>query len=348
MLTTDFDYPLPQELIAQYPLPQRSASRLLHIPGNPPALYDRSFSELPDLLKAGDLLVLNDSRVFPARLHGSKASGGKVEILIERLLDGKRVWAHMRASKPARAGTIIVLPEGARAEVLGRQDDLFELQFDCSGTLLEYLERAGEMPLPPYIGRAEQDSDRDRYQTVYARATGAVAAPTAGLHFEQALFERLRARGIDWVYVTLHVGAGTFQPVRTERIEDHRMHSEYVQVSAETCARINSAAQGGRVIAVGTTVVRSLESAAAGGRLQPFSGETNLFISPGYRFKIIDALITNFHLPRSSLLMLVCAFGGYEPVMRAYRHAVENRYRFFSYGDAMFLEKRDLTANTRE
>jgi S-adenosylmethionine:tRNA ribosyltransferase-isomerase len=339
MLTSDFDYELPAELIAQYPLPQRSASRLLRISGEAPALRDGFFTELPDLLRPGDLLVLNDSRVFPARLQGHKRSGGKVEILIERLLDDNRAWAHMRASKPCKPGAIIEFPEGVHAEVLARQDDLFELRFDCAETVLAYLERAGQIPLPPYIERPQIDADRERYQTVFSRAAGAVAAPTAGLHFEQSLFERLRARNIDWTYVTLHVGAGTFQPVRTERTEDHRMHSEYVEVSAAACARINAAAQNGRIVAVGTTVVRSLEAAAAGGLLQPFAGETNLFITPGYRFKIIDALITNFHLPRSSLLMLVCAFGGYEPVMQAYRHAVQQQYRFFSYGDAMLLEK---------
>jgi S-adenosylmethionine:tRNA ribosyltransferase-isomerase len=340
MLTSDFDYELPAELIAQYPLPQRSASRLLRISsGEAPAFQDSFFTELPDLLRPGDLLVLNDSRVFPARLQGHKRSGGKVEILIERLLADNRAWAHMRASKPCKPGAVIEFPEGVHAEVLARQDDLFELQFDCAQTVLAYLERAGQIPLPPYIERPQIDADRERYQTVFSRAAGAVAAPTAGLHFEHSLFERLRARNIDWTYVTLHVGAGTFQPVRTERTEDHHMHSEYVEVSAAACARINAVAHNGRIVAVGTTVVRSLEAAAAGGLLQPFAGETNLFITPGYRFKIIDALITNFHLPRSSLLMLVCAFGGYEPVMRAYRHAVQQQYRFFSYGDAMLLEK---------
>ncbi|HEX5055192.1 MAG TPA: tRNA preQ1(34) S-adenosylmethionine ribosyltransferase-isomerase QueA [Gammaproteobacteria bacterium] len=339
MLTRDFDYELPPELVAQHPLPQRSASRLLYIPAQDTELFeDKIFSELPSLLRAGDLLVFNDSRVFPARLYGRKTSGGQIEILIERLLGTHRALAHIRASKSPKPGSRLILPEEVQAEVLARRDDLFELEFHCMEPLLSYLQRAGQIPLPPYIARVPDAADHDRYQTVFARAPGAVAAPTAGLHFEQPLFDALKKRGIDWVYVTLHVGAGTFRPVRAEKIQEHRMHSEYVEVSADVCQRIKeTAARGGRVVAVGTTVVRSLEAAAADGELKPFTGETRLFITPGYRFRTIDMLITNFHLPRSSLLMLVSAFGGYERIMQAYRHAVRLRYRFFSYGDAMLL-----------
>jgi S-adenosylmethionine:tRNA ribosyltransferase-isomerase len=341
MLTSDFDYELPPELIAQHPLPQRSASRLLYI--SPQVeLQDLSFSGLPALLQAGDLLVFNDSRVFPARLYGRKTSGGQIEILIERLLGTRRALAHVRASKSPKPGSRLILPEEVEAEVLARRDDLYELEFHCAESLLDYLQRVGQIPLPPYISRTADEADRERYQTVYARNAGAVAAPTAGLHFDEPLFAALRERGINWVYVTLHVGAGTFQPVRAEKIQEHRMHSEYVEVSAEVCERIKETkARGGRVVAVGTTVVRSLESAAAGGEFKAFAGETSLFITPGYRFKTIDMLITNFHLPRSSLLMLVCAFGGYERVMSAYWHAVREGYRFFSYGDAMLLHKAD-------
>jgi S-adenosylmethionine:tRNA ribosyltransferase-isomerase len=339
MLTSDFDYELPPELIAQYPLPQRSASRLLYIPPKV-EFEDRQFSELPALLQSGDLLVFNDSRVFPARLYGHKTSGGQIEILIERLLDSHRALAHIRASKALKPGGKLLLPEDAQAEVVARRDDLFELMFDCRDSLLDYLQRAGQIPLPPYITRAAEHADQERYQTVYARNAGAVAAPTAGLHFDQPVFEELQNRGIECVYVTLHVGAGTFQPVRAENIQEHRMHSESVEVSADVCQRIKETiTRGGRVVAVGTTVVRSLEAAAAGGELKPFAGETRLFITPGYRFRIVDMLLTNFHLPRSSLLMLVSAFGGYERVMSAYRHAIRQGYRFFSYGDAMLVHK---------
>jgi S-adenosylmethionine:tRNA ribosyltransferase-isomerase len=340
MLTRDFDYELPPELIAQHPLPQRSASRLLYMPPQDTGFEDRVFSGLPQLLRAGDLLVFNDSRVFPARLYGHKTSGGQIEILIERLLDGRRALAHIRASKALKPGGKLLLPEDVQAEVLTRKDDLFELEFHCPGTLLDYLQRAGQIPLPPYITRAAELADQVRYQTVYARNAGAVAAPTAGLHFDQPVFEELRNRGVECVYVTLHVGAGTFQPVRTENIQEHRMHSEYVEVTADVCRRIEeTSARGGRIVAVGTTVVRSLEAAAADGKLKPFAGETRLFITQGYQFKIVDMLLTNFHLPRSSLLMLVCAFGGYERVMAAYRHAIRQGYRFFSYGDAMLLHR---------
>jgi S-adenosylmethionine:tRNA ribosyltransferase-isomerase len=338
MLTSDFDYELPPRLIAQHPLPQRSASRLLHVPPGDQEFADGLFTTLPQLLRAGDLLVFNDSRVFPARLYGRKTSGGQIEVLIERLLGPRRALAHIRASKSPRPGSRLLLPEEVRAEVLARRDDLFELEFNCAETLLDYLQRAGQIPLPPYITRAPEAVDHERYQTVFARTTGAVAAPTAGLHFDQPVFAALQDRGIDCVYVTLHVGAGTFQPVRTEQVQEHRMHSEYIEVNADVCRRIQETSRrGGRIVAVGTTVVRSLEAAAASGVLQPFTGETDIFITPGYRFRAVDMLVTNFHLPRSSLLMLVCAFGGYERVMRAYRHAVRQNYRFFSYGDAMLL-----------
>jgi S-adenosylmethionine:tRNA ribosyltransferase-isomerase len=344
MLTSDFDYELPPGLIAQHPLAQRSASRLLYLPGQDAEFEDRIFSELPPLLQPGDLLVFNDSRVFPARLYGQKTSGGRIEILIERLLGARRALAHIRASKSPKAGSRLVLPEEVQAEVIGRRDDLFELEFNCAETLLDYLQRAGQIPLPPYITRAPEAADHERYQTVYARTAGAVAAPTAGLHFDQTVFAALQDRGIDCVYVTLHVGAGTFQPVRTEQVQEHRMHSEYIEVNADVCRRIQETSRrGGRIVAVGTTVVRSLEAAAASGVLQPFAGETDIFITPGYRFRAVDMLLTNFHLPRSSLLMLVCAFGGYERVMRAYRHAVRQDYRFFSYGDAMLLHPADAS-----
>lgn len=346
MRTSDFDYPLPEELIAQYPLARRSASRLLYVPHDGD-FEDRLFSELPGLLRPGDLLVFNNTRVFPARVFGRKATGGRIELLVERLLGDRQALAHVRASKSPKAGARLELPAGVEAYVEARQGELFKVTFNCEGTLLEYLEKAGHMPLPPYIVREDEAEDSERYQTVYAQRTGAVAAPTAGLHFDNTLLDTLEAAGIGQAFVTLHVGAGTFQPVRVERVQDHYMHAEQFEVPAEVCRRIEETrARNGRVVAVGTTVVRSLETAAANGALQPFTGETNLFITPGYRFRCIDALITNFHLPRSSLLMLVCAFGGYERMMRAYRHAVWRRYRFFSYGDAMLIE--GLTANERE
>jgi S-adenosylmethionine:tRNA ribosyltransferase-isomerase len=339
MLRRDFQYPLPPDRIAHQPTDRRSASRLLHLASDG-RCHDRQFTDLAELLRAGDLLVFNDTRVIPARLLGHKAgSGGRVEVLVERLLDDHRVLAHVRASKAPGPGTGLELEGGLSVRVEGRQEDLFLLRFAGDTPVLELLERHGHMPLPPYIDRADVPLDRERYQTVYARVPGAVAAPTAGLHFDAALLADLQARGIEFGYVTLHVGAGTFQPVRAERIEDHRMHAERVEVDAAVCERIAAArARGGRVVAVGTTVVRSLESAVRDGAVQPFRGETDIFITPGYRFQAVDALVTNFHLPESTLLMLVCAFAGYDPVMAAYRHAVEAGYRFFSYGDAMFLE----------
>lgn len=346
MRVADFDYLLPPELIAQYPLATRSASRLLTLEAGRGEIADRHFIELPTLLNPGDLLVFNDTRVIPARIFGRKTSGGRVELLVERVLDAQRVLAHVRASIAPKPGSELLLDGEVRVHVLSRQDALFELRFDDARPVFDILQAIGHIPLPPYIQRADQHTDHDRYQTVFARNDGAVAAPTAGLHFDQAMLDRLARQGVESAHVTLHVGAGTFQPVRVEELKDHRMHAEFAEVSAQVCAQVaNTRLRGGRVIAVGTTAVRSLESAAQGGSLAPFSGDTRLFITPGYQFKAVDALITNFHLPRSTLLMLVCAFAGYENVMRAYRHAVEQKYRFFSYGDAMFISQK-ITANT--
>lgn len=338
MQVSDFHFELPEELIADRPLPERTASRLLCLDAVTGSITDRAFADLEGLLRPGDLLVLNDTRVIPARLHGRKATGGRVEVLVERLLDEHRALAHVRASKAPPEGTILHLEGGVEAEVVARDGALFELRFHGGTPVLELLETHGHMPLPPYIRRADTGEDRDRYQTVFARAPGAVAAPTAGLHFDEAMLERLRAAGVETACVTLHVGAGTFQPVRTERVEEHRMHREYIIVDVDTVAAVERARAGGRrVVAVGTTVVRALESAARPGRLAPFRGETDIFIYPGYRFRTIDALVTNFHLPGSSLIMLVSALAGRENVLNAYRHAVAQRYRFFSYGDAMFI-----------
>lgn len=337
MRRSDFRYPLPSELIAQQPAPQRTGSRLLHLDGASGVISDRRFVDLAELLREGDLLVLNDTRVIPARVHGHKATGGRVEILLERVLEGHRVLAHLRGAKRIRTGAEISLPGGALAKVLARNDDLWTLELDVEA--LGYFERYGSMPLPPYIPRPAGPKDVQRYQTVYARQPGAVAAPTAGLHFDTAMLRRCRERGVATATVTLHVGAGTFQPVRAEDLTRHRMHCEWLSVTASVCDSVAAArSAGGRVIAVGTTVVRGLETAAAQGGLCPYEGETRLFILPGYRFRVVDALLTNFHLPESTLLMLVCAFGGFEQVMHAYRHAVAERYRFFSYGDAMFVE----------
>jgi S-adenosylmethionine:tRNA ribosyltransferase-isomerase len=341
MKTSDFDFILPDELIARYPLQERTASRLLHVDGRAGTFEDRLFSELPDFFRPGDLLVFNDTRVIPARLFGRKASGGRFEILIERLLDERRALVHLRASKSPKAGGALWFDAGFTATVLGRRDEWFEIGLDGDQPWLALLERYGQMPLPPYIRREPTPHDRERYQTVYARQPGAVAAPTAGLHFDQALLDRLAARGVERAFVTLHVGAGTFQPVRVERIAEHVMHGEWIEVGAEVCERIRVArSRSGRVIAVGTTVTRALETAARHGEIQPWRGETRIFIYPGYRFRCVDALITNFHLPESTLLMLVAAFAGRTEILNAYRHAVEHRYRFFSYGDAMFVTRR--------
>jgi S-adenosylmethionine:tRNA ribosyltransferase-isomerase len=343
MRRADFAYDLPEDLIAQRPPIERSGSRLLHLERatlgcTRARLHDLRFIDLPALLRAGDLLVFNDTRVIPARVVGSKPTGGQVEILLERVLDGRRILAHVHASKPLRSDVPVALPGGVEARYIGRRDDLFEIELGADP--LQYFEQYGSMPLPPYIARAAEADDVTRYQTIYAREPGAVAAPTAGLHFDDAMMARCRQTGVSTAFVTLHVGAGTFQPVRVDDLAQHRMHAERVSVGADVCAAIERThAAGRRVVAVGTTVVRSLEAAAQQGRLAPFSGETRLFITPGFRFAVVDALLTNFHLPESTLLMLVCAFAGYDAVMQAYRHAVSERYRFFSYGDAMFLER---------
>ncbi|QSP94099.1 tRNA preQ1(34) S-adenosylmethionine ribosyltransferase-isomerase QueA [Marinobacter salinisoli] len=338
MNVSDFYFDLPDELIARYPLSERSASRLLCLDGMSGQTVHRQFSDITALLQPGDLLVFNDTRVIPARLFGTKETGGKVEILVERVLGEHELLAHVRASKSPKAGQVIVLEDGSRIRMTSRQDALFHLTCEASEPVLDVLERIGHMPLPPYVDRPDEATDRERYQTVYAREPGAVAAPTAGLHFDEALLDEVRAMGVETAFVTLHVGAGTFQPVRVDRVEDHVMHSEVVHVPQAAVEAVERARRrGGRVIAVGTTSVRSLESASRGGRLRTFRGETDIFISPGYRFETVDALITNFHLPESTLIMLVSAFAGYENVMEAYREAVAEKYRFFSYGDAMFI-----------
>ena len=337
MRRSEFHYDLPPELIAQAPLPERTQSRLLALDGATGALQDRSFGELTELLNPGDLLVLNNTRVIPARLFGSKESGGQIEVLVERVLGGNRVLAQIRASKPPKPGMQLTL-EGLPARVVARHAELYELAFADGENAIELLDAVGHVPLPPYIERSDQPDDRERYQTVYAQTAGAVAAPTAGLHFDTALLRSLAERGIECAFVTLHVGLGTFQPMRTDNIADHVMHSERLEVSAQACAQVRAArACGGRVIAVGTTSVRALESAATSGEIQPMTGETRIFIHPGYRFNVVDGLITNFHLPESTLLMLVSAFAGTQNTLNAYRHAVQQRYRFFSYGDAMFV-----------
>ena len=336
----DFDFALPPELIAQHPAPERSGSRLLDGRGATPV--DRGFRELPPLLDAGDLLVFNDTRVIKARLYGRKASGGAVEALVERVLPNREVLAHLRASKSPRPGSTLRFAEAFDAELLGRggpDGSLFHLRFDAEPLAL--LEAHGHVPLPPYITHADAADDAERYQTVFAAKPGAVAAPTAALHFDEAVLAALRERGVQTAHVTLHVGAGTFQPVRAERLQDHRMHSEWFEVSEATVAAVVAARErGARVVAVGTTSVRSLESAARDtGTLQAARGETDIFITPGFEFRVVDALLTNFHLPKSTLMMLVSAFAGHADVMALYRHAIEARYRFFSYGDAMLLAR---------
>ncbi|MGM0570605.1 tRNA preQ1(34) S-adenosylmethionine ribosyltransferase-isomerase QueA [Marinobacter sp.] len=338
MKVSDFHFELPDELIARYPMAERSASRMLCLDGISGTLAHRQFRDLPDLLEPDDLLVFNDTRVIPARLFGTKDTGGRVEVLVERVEATDTVLAHVRASKALKAGQRVVLEDGSALVMLDREDALFRLQTESGEAMLDLLERAGHMPLPPYVDRPDENSDRERYQTVYAREAGAVAAPTAGLHFDQSIFDRLAEKGIQTAFVTLHVGAGTFQPVRVEKVEDHVMHSEVATVPEAAVEAIRATRRrGGRVIAVGTTSVRSLESASRGGAVRPFQGETDIFIRPGYRFQTVDAMITNFHLPESTLIMLVSAFAGYHHTMAAYREAVAERYRFFSYGDAMFI-----------
>lgn len=337
MRLSDFSYDLPESLIAQYPPQQRGDSRLLMLNGAAGRVDHLHFSNLIDLINDDDLLVFNDTRVIPARLFGQKESGGKVEVMLERILDEQTVLAKLRASKSPGAGVRLRLENALDAEVQGRQGEFFILRFDVP-SVADALAEYGHMPLPPYIRRDEEAADPERYQTVFARHTGAVAAPTAGLHFTDAFFAQLAERKIEHTFVTLHVGSGTFQPVRTENLDDHEMHSEYLQVSSEVVEKIAATrARGGRVIAVGTTVVRSLETAAQSGTLTPFAGESRLFLRPGSQFNVVDAMVTNFHLPQSTLLMLVCAFAGYHMTLKAYNEAVQEGYRFFSYGDAMFV-----------
>jgi len=341
MRKSDFFYELPEELIAQTPPQRRGDSRLLCL-GADGRMVDRHFSDLPKLLMPGDLLVLNDTRVMPARLFGRKQTGGRIELLIERVLEPGLALAHLRASKSPKPGARLLLDGGFECRVIERRDDFFVLEFLDGVSVEEVLAEVGHLPLPPYIERLDGEEDRERYQTVFARSTGAVAAPTAGLHFDAELLERLVDNGIEHAFVTLHVGSGTFLPVRVDNLDEHRMHAEVCAVPEMTVRRIEAThARGGRVIAVGTTVVRSLETAARSGQLQPYQGETRLFIKPGFVFHSVDALLTNFHLPESTLLTLVCAFAGYREVLAAYHHAVEQRYRFFSYGDAMWLERRE-------
>ncbi|MCZ0926130.1 tRNA preQ1(34) S-adenosylmethionine ribosyltransferase-isomerase QueA [Halomonas janggokensis] len=343
MQRADFHFELPDELIARYPSEQRSDCRLLCVDGQSGGLEHRRFPDLLELLEPGDLLVFNDTRVIPARLHGQKASGGKVEMLLERPLDAHRGLAHIRSSKSPKPGTELIFEGDIHAVVEGRRDALFELRFLGDTPMIALLEAHGHMPLPPYITREDELSDRERYQTVYARRDGAVAAPTAGLHFDQPLLDALAEKGINSAFVTLHVGAGTFQPVRVDNILEHHMHSEWIDVSEDTCQQVRATqAAGKRVIAVGTTSVRCLESAcleSPDNQIAPFSGDTDIFIYPGYEWRCVDALITNFHLPESTLLMLVSAFAGYDNIMHAYQAAVDERYAFFSYGDAMLLTR---------
>jgi S-adenosylmethionine:tRNA ribosyltransferase-isomerase len=334
---SDFQFELPAELIAQHPLRQRSDSRMLHLELGSERSTDRRFRDLPGLLRPGDLLVFNNTRVIPARLFGHKETGGRVEILVERLLNDRECLAQLRVSKVPRADSAIILEDGERLEVAGRHGSFFLLRL-ADGGLGTRLDELGHMPLPPYISREDTAADRERYQTVYASRPGAVAAPTAGLHFDRAVLDAIDALDVCREEVTLHVGAGTFQPVRSEEIEAHRMHAEWLEVSERVCAAVErTRSRGARVIAVGTTAVRSLETAACGRELEPYAGDSQIFIYPGYEFRVIDGLLTNFHLPESTLLMLVCALAGRERILAAYEHAVRERYRFFSYGDAMLL-----------
>ena len=345
MKLSDFHFDLPESLIARYPTKTRSASRLLHLQGATGDIQHSQFTDIVDLLQEGDLLIFNNTRVIPARMLGQKTSGGKVEVLVERMLDSHRVLAHVRSNKSPKPGNRMILEGAVEVEMLERHDALFELKFLTEAPVLEVLEEYGHMPLPPYIDRPDEDSDKERYQTVYNEKPGAVAAPTAGLHFDDQILQALKDKGVNMAYVTLHVGAGTFQPVKVDNILEHKMHAEYAEVPQDVVDVINQTkAAGRRVVAVGTTSVRSLESAAQvskqqGKELTPFFDDTEIFIYPGYEFQVVDAMLTNFHLPESTLIMLVSAFAGQENVMNAYQQAVEQEYRFFSYGDAMFVEK---------
>ena len=363
MKVSDFYFDLPDELIARYPKTERTSSRLLQLNGENGKIFHRTFADVLDLVNAGDLLIFNNTRVIPARMFGRKTSGGKVEVLVERVLTEERFLAHVRSSKAPKEGTELILGEdklgegnGIKAVMLGRQGALFELKIiEKSTALLDILQQIGHMPLPPYIDRPDEDANKERYQTVYNKVPGAVAAPTAGLHFDDELLAKLNAKGVNFAFVTLHVGAGTFQPVRVENIKDHIMHAEYVEVPQDVVeAVLHTKAQGKRVIAVGTTSVRSIESAALEAEkrgssqlLEPYFSDTSIFIYPGKKFRVVDCLITNFHLPESTLIMLVSAFAGYENTMNAYKSAVENQYRFFSYGDAMFMTKNQDVINPK-
>lgn len=354
MRVADFSFELPESLIAHYPQAQRSACRLLALDGPTGELTHGTFTDLLDKLKAGDLLVFNNTRVIPARLFGRKASGGKIEVLVERMLDDHRILAHIRASKAPKPGAALLLGDDGTiaATMVARHDALFEVRFDDARPVLDILNSIGHMPLPPYIDRPDEDADRELYQTVYSQRPGAVAAPTAGLHFDEPLLAALRNKGVEMAFVTLHVGAGTFQPVRVDSIEDHIMHAEYAEVPQDVVAAVLACkARGNRVVAVGTTSVRSLESAAqAAGPdtlIAPFFGDTRIFIYPGYQYRVIDALVTNFHLPESTLIMLVSAFAGYQHTMQAYQQAVARQYRFFSYGDAMFITRNPQAVDER-
>ncbi len=342
MQLSDFDYHLPEDLIAQHPTSHRGDSRLLHVHGD--ALADRQFADLPSLVESGDVLVFNDTRVIKARLLGRKPTGGEVEILVERVMENNEALAFVRASKTPKPGSRILIADNLELEVLGRQDDLFRVRCHADADLLHVLDMHGRLPLPPYISHEPDNVDASRYQTVYAREAGSVAAPTAGLHFDEAMLAKLDALGVVRANVTLHVGAGTFQPVRVDNIHDHKMHSERYRIPQETVDKIEAArAQGKRILAVGTTSMRTLEAAALRGQLEAHSGETDIFITPGFTFRVVDRLLTNFHLPKSTLLMLVSAFGGYDNLRHAYQHAVAQGYRFFSYGDAMLIEPESKT-----
>ena len=343
MRVADFSFDLPDELIARFPKADRTSSRLLSLDGPSGTVEHKIFSDILELVNENDLLVFNNTKVIPARMFGQKESGGKVEVLVERVLDEHRVLAHIRASKSPKPGNVLILEGKAKAIMVARHDTLFELEFDRSENVLDILNDVGHMPLPPYIDRPDNEADRERYQTVYGEKPGAVAAPTAGLHFDDKLMAALKDKGVQMAFVTLHVGAGTFQPVRVESVDEHIMHSEYIEVPQDVVDAVASTkAKGGRVIAVGTTSVRSLESAAKihGGKLDTYFGDTDIFIFPGYQFNVVDAMVTNFHLPESTLIMLVSAFAGQDNIMGAYNTAIEQQYRFFSYGDAMFLTRK--------
>ncbi len=343
MRVTDFYFELPDELIARYPAAERTSSRLLSLDGNTGQISDKKFTDILNLVNSGDLMVFNNTRVIPARLFGKKQSGGKLELLVERMLDDKSILAHVRCSKSPKVDSIICLDGGYEMLMVARHDTLFELKLKSEKTILEVLEEVGHMPLPPYINRPDEDADKERYQTVYNEIPGAVAAPTAGLHFDDSMLEALADKGVDTAFVTLHVGAGTFQPVKVNNILEHKMHSEWVEVTQEVVDKvIQTKARGQRVIAVGTTSVRSLESAAkvGAGVLETLCRDTDIFIYPGYQFQVVDAMVTNFHLPESTLIMLLSAFVGFDEVKIAYQHAIDQKYRFFSYGDAMFVTKK--------